>query len=251
MISLSWLDAQLSRALRALWPSVPGHGTSQTEVFLEFSPGTQLKTTKERSMQHRFAPAGIDTGDAEKVGALLAERLASLIDLSLTLKHVHWNVIGPGFIAIHELMDKQADATREMADEIAERLTTLGGVADGLTQQVAKMREADERYALGRAPVMAHLGALDKVYEQVTAGHRETIEMVAGIDPITEDLLITQSARLELNHWFIRAHIENADGRLATEGTVSQMDAANAAVYALRADLPTEEIDLEEIELEK
>jgi len=87
-------------------------------------------------MRHEYAPAGMDTGDAEKVGTILQERLASLIDLSLVLKHVHWNVIGPGFIAIHELMDEQTDVTREMVDEAAERISTLGGVAAGLAQQV-------------------------------------------------------------------------------------------------------------------
>jgi starvation-inducible DNA-binding protein len=185
-------------------------------------------------MQHRYAPSGLDTGQAEKVAAVLQERLASLIDLSLTLKHVHWNVVGSGFIAIHEMMDSQTVQTRDMIDAVAERISTLGGVAGGLATQVVEMRTADDEYALGRAPVMAHLGALDKVYERVGAGQREAIEQVSSIDPITEDLLISHTAQLELNHWFIRAHLSDTDGRLATEGTNSQLDAATAATYALQ-----------------
>lgn len=185
-------------------------------------------------MEHRYAPAGMDTGEAEKVGAILQERLASLIDLSLILKHVHWNVVGSGFLAIHELMDTQSDQTRQMIDEVAERITTLGGVAGGLAGQVVEMRSAADEYALGRAPVMAHLGALDKVYERVGSGHREAIDQVANIDPITEDQLISQAAQLEMNHWFIRAHISDTDGRLATEGAVSQLDAAAAAGHILQ-----------------
>ncbi len=176
----------------------------------------------------------MDTGEAEKVGAILQERLASLIDLSLILKHVHWNVVGSGFLAIHELMDTQSDQTRQMIDEVAERITTLGGVAGGLAGQVVEMRSAADEYALGRAPVMAHLGALDKVYERVGSGHREAIDQVANIDPITEDQLISQAAQLEMNHWFIRAHISDTDGRLATEGAVSQLDAAAAAGHILQ-----------------
>jgi starvation-inducible DNA-binding protein len=185
-------------------------------------------------MKSQYAPAGMDTGQAEKVGAILQERLASLIDLSLTLKHVHWNVIGSDFIAVHELMDTQTEDSRAMVDQIAERITTLGGVAAGLATQVVAMRSADDEYALGRAPVMAHLGALDKVYERITIGHREAIEQASTIDPITEDLLLAQGSQLEMNHWFIRAHISDTDGRLATEGTVDQLDAAAAAVYALQ-----------------
>lgn len=51
--------------------------------------------------------ARMDTGQAEEIAGVLQERLASLIDLSLTLKHVHWNVVGSGFLAVHELMDSQ------------------------------------------------------------------------------------------------------------------------------------------------
>ena len=194
-------------------------------------------------MQHHYAPSGMDTGEAEKVGVVLQERLASLIDLSLILKHIHWNVIGSGFVAVHQLMDTQTDATRQMVDEVAERISTLGGVAGGLAGQVVEMRSADDEYALGRAPVMAHLGALDKVYERIGNGHREAIEQVASIDPVTEDLLISQTAQLELNHWFIRAQISDTDGRLATEGTTSQLDAATAAGHALQPEAVSEEAE--------
>lgn len=183
----------------------------------------------------------MDAGQAEKVDALLQERLASLVDLSLILKHVHWNVIGIGFVAVHEMMDTQTDIVRTMIDEVAERIATLGGVAGGLASQVVEMRSADDEYALGRAPVMAHLGALDKVYERIGSGHREAIEQVASLDPITEDMLISQTAQLEMNHWFVRAHLSDTDGRLATEGTVTQLDAATAATYALQPTAVSEE----------
>jgi starvation-inducible DNA-binding protein len=184
-------------------------------------------------MRHLYAPSGLDMGDAEKMAAILQERLASLIDLSLTLKHVHWNVVGTGFIAIHEMMDAQTDAVRAMVDAVAERITTLGGVAGGLPTQVVEMRSADDEYALGRAPVAAHLGALDKVYERIGSGHREAIEQVSAMDPITEDLLVSQTAQLEMHHWFVRAHLSDVDGRLSTEDAGGQLEAATEAVYAL------------------
>ena len=197
----------------------------------------------EVKMQHEYAPAGLDTGSAEKLGTILQERLSSMIDLSLTLKHVHWNVVGPGFMAMHKMMDEQTVAARDMVDEIAERISTLGGVAGGLADQVVEGRAADDAYELGRGPVMAHLGALDKVYERVGQGHREAIEQVSSLDPVTEDLLISQTSRLELNHWFIRAHIEDTDGRLTTDGATSQLDAAAAAVEALQPDAGSVEDD--------
>lgn len=181
------------------------------------------------------------TDEAEEVAGVLQERLSSLIDLSLILKHVHWNVVGMGFIAIHELMDSQTDTVRELVDELAERISTLGGIAAGLAGQVTEMRDADEDYALGRAEVMAHLGALDKVYERVTTGHRYAVAKVGALDPVSEDLLVSQAAKLEMAHWFIRAHISNVEGELATDEADSQLDAAADAAHALQPGLEEEE----------
>lgn len=168
-------------------------------------------------MGHHYAPAGMEPGQAEKIGSILQERLSSLIDLALTLKHVHWNVVGSDFISIHEMMDSQTDSVRDMVDETAERISTLGGVAGGLLGQVREHRSADDDYPLGRASAAAHLGALDAVYEHIGSGHREAIDQMSSLDPVTEDLLISQTAQLEMNHWFIRAHLSDADGQLATQ----------------------------------
>ena len=196
-------------------------------------------------MKHRFAPANMSIDKAQRVAEILQERLSTLIDLSLTLKHIHWNVVGMSFISVHEMVDGQVDSVRGMVDAIAERIATLGGVPGGLASQVVEMRDAGEDYALGRAEVMAHLGALDKMYEKVTATHREAIEAVADIDPISEDLLVGQSADLELAHWFVRAHLSDVDGRLATEESNSQLDAAVAAASAKQpgVDLTAEETE--------
>jgi starvation-inducible DNA-binding protein len=165
---------------------------------------------------------------AAELNDLLQRRLVSLLDMSLTLKHIHWNVIGPGFMAVHEMIDEQVEAIRAAADEIAERIATLGGIPNGLPGFLTSSRTWDD-YSLGRGVVEAHLGALDKVYDGVIADHRAAIAFAADRDPVTEDLLITQTARLELNQWFVRAHIENTSGELMSKGADSEMEAAVAA----------------------
>jgi starvation-inducible DNA-binding protein len=194
-------------------------------------------------MEPQYAPAGMSTGDAGEVTAILQSRLADLIDLSLTLKHVHWNVVGFGFIGVHKLMDEQTDAVRALVDEVAERITTLGAVAAGLPSQVVEERTSDADYALGRGPVMAHLGALDKVYERVISGHRDAISAVEQTDPVSEDLLISQTATLDLHHWFVRAHLSDTEGNLATLGNDSELDAAAASANLLQ---PAAEIEVAE-----
>ncbi len=78
-----------------------------------------------------YTVPGIEREAAGRLIGLLRMRLHALNDLHLTLKHVHWNVVGPHFIAVHQMIDPQVDRVRDMADDVAERLAALGGVAQG------------------------------------------------------------------------------------------------------------------------
>ena len=62
---------------------------------------------------------------------LLNLNLAAAIDLHAQMKQAHWNVRGPGFIAIHALFDKLAGEAAGYADSLAERAGGLGGTAQG------------------------------------------------------------------------------------------------------------------------
>jgi starvation-inducible DNA-binding protein len=175
-----------------------------------------------------FTVPGMKTDSAEQVSKLLQDRLNSLNDLALTLKHVHWNVIGPNFIAVHTMLDPQVDAVRAMADETAERITTLGGSPSGTPGALVAQRNWDD-YSIGRADAIAHLGALDVVYTGIIEAHRAAIEETEELDPVTQDMLIGQSAQLEQFHWFVRAHLETADGSLSTGGAQTERSAAKRA----------------------
>ncbi|HLT96408.1 MAG TPA: DNA starvation/stationary phase protection protein [Acidimicrobiia bacterium] len=148
--------------------------------------------------------------DKSELISTLSGRLASLIDLALTLKHVHWNVIGKDFISIHEMLDPQVDAVRGMIDETAERIATLGGSPKGTPGAVVEERTWDD-YPLGKASVFEHLQELDRVYAGVIQDHRKAQESISEVDPVSEDLIISQLRELELFHWFIRAHLESTD----------------------------------------
>src|SRR5690349_23742128 len=80
----------------------------------------------------------LSNGTRKKVADFLNERLADAIDLGAQTKHAHWNVKGPHFIALHELFDKVAENVEDHIDEIAERITALGGTAYGTIRAAAK-----------------------------------------------------------------------------------------------------------------
>ena len=179
-------------------------------------------------MQPSFSPSGVSTETASELNQVLQQRLISLIDLGLTLKHIHWNVVGPGFMAVHEMLDEHVEGVRAAADETAERIATLGGIPNGLPGFLTTNRTWDD-YDLGRSVVEAHLAALDKVYDGVIADHRAAAESAGKLDPVTEDMLIAQTGRFELYQWFVRAHIENTAGELISGDAETEIAAAVAA----------------------
>ena len=176
----------------------------------------------------RFTVPTLTPEQGAEVARVLQQRLHSLNDLALTLKHVHWNVVGPNFIAVHEMLDPQVDAVRAMIDEIAERIATLGVAPVGTPGALVEARTWGD-YSLGRAVAIEHLGALDVVYQGVIADHRLAAGAVAELDDVTNDLLIGHLHQLELFHWFVRAHLESAGGSLSTAGATHVAEAARAA----------------------
>jgi starvation-inducible DNA-binding protein len=175
-----------------------------------------------------FTVPGMDEADAVAVIELLQDRLNALTDLHLTLKHVHWNVVGPNFIAVHLMLDPQVDVVRLMSDAIAERIATLGGSPVGTPGALVAARSWDD-YSIGRGDAIAHLGSLDVVYSGVIEAHRAAIAATEEPDPVTQDLLIEQSGQLEQFHWFVRAHLENAAGTLSVGSSKTESGAARRA----------------------
>ncbi|WP_432491612.1 Dps family protein [Kineococcus gypseus] len=175
-----------------------------------------------------YTVPGLTPEQGGEVAAILQNRLTALTDLHLTLKHVHWNVVGPNFIAVHEMLDPQVDAVREMADAVAERIATLGASPVGTPGALVAERDWDD-YSIGRAGAIEHLGALDLVYAGVLTDHRAAIEATGELDPVTEDLLTNQTGQLEQYHWFVRAHLETASGDLSTAGARSEVQATRKA----------------------
>ncbi len=174
-----------------------------------------------------FTIPSMDRSDAGDVAVLLQDRLNALTDLHLTLKHVHWNVVGPHFIGVHEMLDPQVDAVRLMADTVAERIATLGFEPIGVPGALVRARSWDD-YSINRAGAIEHLAALNLVYDGIVSDHRAAINETEDPDPVTQDMLIGQSAQLEQFQWFIRAHLERSSGDLISEGASSEPEAAES-----------------------
>jgi len=186
-----------------------------------------------KSAAAKFTVPGMTTKEGTDVATILQDRLNALNDLALTLKHAHWNVVGPHFIAVHQMLDPQIDAVRAMVDETAERIATLGVSPIGTPGALVASRSWDD-YDVGRAGAIEHLGALDLVYTGVIEDHRSAIDATEDDDPVTQDMVIGQAAQLELFHWFVRAHLETSGGELSTQGAQDERTAARKAGAAAK-----------------
>ncbi|PYI64727.1 DNA starvation/stationary phase protection protein [Arthrobacter livingstonensis] len=181
-----------------------------------------------RTTHAGYTVPGLSLQDGHDVAAILQPRLHALNDLALTLKHAHWNVVGRDFIGVHKMLDPQVLQVRDMIDETAERIATLGVPPNGLPGALVAARSWDD-YAIGRAGTSAHLAALDVVYTGFLKSHRKALAQVGELDPVTEDMVISQCAALEQFQWFMRAHLEDDDGELLNSGAKTERSAANKA----------------------
>lgn len=164
----------------------------------------------------KYTAPGLSTNDGAAVATVLQDRLTELTDLQLTLKHVHWNVVGPNFIAVHKMLDPQVKGVRKMVDATAERIATLGLAPIGTLGALARERGPADEYPLARADALAHLEALDHVYERVITHHRQAMQKLEDLDLVSQDLLIQQLSDLEQYQWFVRAHREDPSGALTS-----------------------------------
>ncbi|QTJ70202.1 DNA starvation/stationary phase protection protein (plasmid) [Rhodococcus sp. ZPP] len=155
-----------------------------------------------------MTPSPITTTlDAEQqriAGKALQGTVVDLIDLSLIAKQAHWNVIGPHFLAIHPALDELVTIARNFTDEAAERATSIGVSPDGRAATVAA-DAVTAGFAEGWTPdadvVETMVANLAAVIERL----RARIESTEKADPVTQDLLIGITARLEQLHWMWQA----------------------------------------------
>lgn len=179
---------------------------------LDLKAESGMAVTAEVHKEADYTVPGVALKTGHAIAEALQDRLYGLNELALILKHAHWNVTGPQFIAVHEMLDSQTDAMREFVDEIAERIAAMGVSPNGLSGALVANRKTPE-YPLGRANAQDHLRIIDKFYTYNIESHRAVLAQYGELDPMTEDLLVSQTRAIEKLQWFLRAHIDQGNGQ--------------------------------------
>ncbi len=153
---------------------------------------------------------------------ILNKHLAAAVDLHGQVKQAHWNVRGPGFIAVHELFDKVSEAVEDFSDQLAERAGGLGGTAHG-TVQTAAEHSFLIAYPHGIADEKQHIFAVASSLAAFGQSTREAIDLTMNSgDPATADLFTEITRGIDAQLWFVESHSEpkTKDGGSAATSAV-------------------------------
>lgn len=152
----------------------------------------------------------LDPAIRQEAIELLNDRLADCIDLHTQVKHAHWNVKGPEFIALHKLFDEINDAVVDYVDTIAERAVQLGGVVQGTARSVAKRSSLPEYPAIA-VDCCEHIEALSTALAAFGKVARKGIEEANKLaDSDTADVFTEVSRGIDKWLWFVEAHAQSA-----------------------------------------
>ncbi|MEZ5930986.1 MAG: DNA starvation/stationary phase protection protein [Alphaproteobacteria bacterium] len=134
----------------------------------------------------------------------LSGLLADTFVLLIKTQGYHWNVVGPLFVSIHELTERQYQNLFEAADEIAERIRALGYPAPGSMNAMIPLTGIQED--VGHPTAEQMIDNLVRDHEIVVQRLRATTEAADEMhDQVTADLLTERMAFHEQAIWMLRA----------------------------------------------
>jgi len=165
-------------------------------------------TTKQKA--HLYS-SRIDLPEATraKVVELLNETLAGGLDIWTQTKQAHWNVKGKDFYQLHLLFDDVAESVYTPIDEIAERITALGGIAHGTARNAASNSFLKEYPNVDEMSEEDHLNAVADRLAAFGKHLREGISKCSELeDQDTNDLYVEISREVDKKLWFVESHLQ-------------------------------------------
>ncbi|WP_267643596.1 DNA starvation/stationary phase protection protein DpsA [Haloarchaeobius amylolyticus] len=160
-------------------------------------------------------PVRLDKEKAEQIVEALNTDLANAYVLYHQLHKHHWNVEGAEHLPLHKFLQEAYEDVEEAADEVAERLQSIGGVPHAsmtaLSENATVEPEDEDVYDI-RTSLSNDL----EMYGDIIEGYRDHIELAQGLgDPTTAHMLREQLEELEEHAHVIDHYL--ADDTLVTD----------------------------------
>jgi starvation-inducible DNA-binding protein len=149
---------------------------------------------------------GLSASYRKEMSGLLVEVLGDTMVLMVRTQVCHWNVVGPVFFSVHKLTEEHYKDLFAAADEVAERIRSLGHTAPlNMAALTGKADIAEESHLRDTAAMIAGLAG---EHEKMSRNLREITSKAADAeDFVTHDLLNARLAFHEQAVWMLRAII--------------------------------------------
>ena len=169
---------------------------------------TMEPTTVKRMYKNRVdLPDDVKT----KVVEVMQPKLAAAFDMYSQAKYAHWNVKGMNFYQLHLVFDATAKVIFKQIDPIAERITQLGGVANG-TIRMAVANSPIDAYKVESITGPEHLKALANSLGKYCSELRDASDKIDDLgDEPTSDFFKQLVVEAEEELYFLESHLEAGD----------------------------------------
>ena len=164
--------------------------------------------TKSSPVRSFATSVDIPADSRSKVSRILNQHLADAFDLMSQVKQAHWNVKGSDFWQLHKLFDEVAARAVEWVDEFAERVTALGGYANGTARMAAATSTLPE-FPTKITESMDYVRAVADRLAAFTNSARAAIDATDKLgDADTADLFTEISRCADKYLYFLEAHLQ-------------------------------------------
>jgi starvation-inducible DNA-binding protein len=153
--------------------------------------------TKRENAEHGFLASRTLTDSLQAV-------LVDLIELASQGKQAHWNLVGPNFRDLHLQLDEVIEATREFADDVAERMRALHATPDGRSGVVSASTTL-EPFPGGEVLTIDTADLITARIDAAVGTCRRVHDAVDDEDPTSADLLHAIIQKEEQFAWMISA----------------------------------------------
>lgn len=152
---------------------------------------------------------GITDKNLKAVCAILNNCLADSHILYFKLRKYHWNVQGDNFMELHLLFENHYEQVQESIDNIAERISQLGGIAIGTTSEFSKnssLKEFPGKNPANMEMIAELLSDHETVIKNLRKGIEDADEKYA--DQGTSDFLTDLIRAHEKMAWTLRRYLK-------------------------------------------
>jgi starvation-inducible DNA-binding protein len=182
----------------------------ETMLLVDNPESRRSDMTNSSVMNARAHPTPLETGIGVADRALLIDGLASVLGDCYVLQFktcvASWNVVGPLFLGLHDLMAAQGDDLFAAVDSLAKRTRALDYPAPERLSALVERSDLDEEAGVVRGTAHDMINQLARDHEAIARNVRTVAKWAEQMkDQVTFNLLTDRLQKHEEAVWRLRA----------------------------------------------